>query len=219
LSSIVQLFANTILLRGAGKDMLQVQAIPNNQAAPNEPADSQLVELALRQPESFVHLFHRYATPVHRYCHRRLADREAAEDATQTTFMRAFSSLATCRDWDRFNHWLFAIAHNVITDMQRSQRPARLDDQIPVADNRHESPEDLAVAAAQHREMAALLSQLPELQRDVVELRLQGFADREIAEVLGKSHEAIRAAQHRALLQLRALMGVDTSTDRGHVER
>ena len=49
---------------------------------------------------------------------------ESAEDAAQTTFMRAFANLKSCKDRDRFHAWLFTIAHNVIVDaLQESQTP------------------------------------------------------------------------------------------------
>ena len=80
------------------------------------------------------------------------------------------------------------------------------------------SPEDLAVAAAELLHITTLLRRLPDSQREVVELRLQGLTDKEIAGILGKSHQAIRAAQHRALLQLRLLAGIDSRKDSGHVE-
>lgn len=184
-----------------------------------ELTDGQLVEQALADPAAFLEIFQRYRDPIFRYCHRSLGNRESAEDATQTTFMRAFASLRSCKDRGRFHAWLFTIAHNVVIDIYRSSKPSSsIDWADDIVDNAA-SPEDLAIAATDLLYITTLLGKLPDMQREVVELRLQGLTDKEIASILGKSHDAIRAAQHRALVQLRSLAGVDSAKGSGHVER
>jgi RNA polymerase sigma-70 factor, ECF subfamily len=199
--------------------MLQAQTMSINHARVTELTDRELVEQALADPAAFLDIFKRYRDPVHRYCHRRLGNREAAEDATQTTFMRAFANLKSCKDRDGFRSWLFTIAHNVVVDAWRSSKPATSLDWAEHVEDRAASPEDQAIASTEHLYITALLGKLAGLQREVVELRLQGLTDKEIAGILGKSHGAIRAAQHRALIQLRSLVGVDPTREPGHVER
>lgn len=198
---------------------LQAQPMALDRPRNAESTDSQLVEQALANPATFLEIFQRYRDPIFRYCHRCLGDRETAEDATQTTFMRAFASLRSCKDQGRFHAWLFTIAHNVVIDTHRSSRPSSSIDWADEIADSAASPEDLAIAATDLLYITTLLGKLPELQREVVELRLQGLTDKEIASILGKSHEAIRAAQHRALVQLRSLAGVDSAKGSGHVER
>lgn len=199
--------------------MLQAQPYSVNRMRVSELTDRQLVEQALAEPAAFLEIFERYRDPIHRYCHRRLSNREAAEDATQTIFMRAFANLKSCKNRDQFRPWLFTIAHNVIVDAYRSTRPFNSLDSADRIEDPAASPEDLAIATTEILRITALLDRLPDLQREVVELRLQGLTDKEIACVLGKSHVAIRAAQHRALIQLRSLLGVDAPKEPGHVER
>jgi len=196
---------------------LQAQPMAANRPRNAESTDSQLVEQALANPAAFLEIFQRYRDPIFRYCHRCLGSRESAEDATQTTFMRAFAGLRSCKDRGRFHAWLFTIAHNVIVDTHRSSRPSSSIDWVDEMADSADSPEDLAIAATELLRVTALLAKLPDLQREVVELRLQGLTDKEIANILGKSHQAIRAAQYRALLQLRTLAGTDTKKDSDHV--
>jgi RNA polymerase sigma-70 factor (ECF subfamily) len=200
-------------------NVLQAQPISIVRTRVTEVTDRELVEQALAEPAAFLDIFQRYRDPVHRYCHRRLGDREAAEDATQTIFMRAFANLKSCRDPDGLRSWLFTIAHNVVVDAWRSSRPVQPLDWAGHVEDRAASPEDQAIASTEQLYITALLVKLPDSQREVVELRLQGFTDKEIAGILGKSHEAIRAAQHRALIQLRSLVGVDPTKESGHVEK
>lgn len=197
---------------------LQAQPMATNRSQIAESTDRQLVEQALAEPAAFLEIFQRYRDPVFRYCHRCLGTREAAEDAAQTTFMRAFTNLKSCRDRDRFHAWLFTIAHNVIVDAYRASKPSSPIDWADQIADSADSPEDLAIAATELLQITKLLGKLPELQREVVELRLQGLTDKEIAGILGKSHQAVRAAQYRALIQLRSLAGIESAKGSGHVE-
>src|SRR5690242_7799486 len=112
-----------------------------------ESTDRQLVERALAEPAAFLEIFQRYRDPVFRYCHRSLGNHEAAEDATQTTFMRAFANLKSCKNRDYFHAWLFTIAHNVIVDLYRSTKPSSPIDWADQIADSGASPEELAIAA------------------------------------------------------------------------
>src|SRR5918998_897332 len=72
--------------------------------------------------EAFGELFDHYVDEVYAFVAVRLADRQTAEDVTQTIFVRALQSLASCRDDAAFAGWLFAIARNIITDTYRTHR-------------------------------------------------------------------------------------------------
>ena len=163
-----------------------------------------LVARAARNPEAFAPLYLRYFDRIHAYCFRRLGNPDEAADVTSIVFSRALSSLHTFRG-DSFRSWLFAIAHNALTDHYRHRRPeTSLDDAVRLRD-RHPSPEDEAIAHEAQRTVVALLAALPEEQRQVVELRLAGLTSKEIGAVLGKQANAIDQAQYRAMTRLRVL--------------
>ena len=61
--------------------------------------------------------------------------------------------------------------------------------------------------------MHDLLAQLPEEQRRLLELRLTGLTDAEIARVVGRNHGAVRASQFRAVARLRSLLGIETERE------
>ena len=67
-------------------------------------------------------LYHRHVHEVYRFALLRLADRQAAEGATHTVFMRALAALSTCRENEAFVGWLFAIARSVVADQLRARR-------------------------------------------------------------------------------------------------
>ena len=86
--------------------------------------DARVVALAKSDPRAFAPLYARYFDPVYRYCYRRLGNPEAAADATSHVFAKALAALPGYReDAPSFRSWLFAIAHNVISDDLRARRP------------------------------------------------------------------------------------------------
>jgi RNA polymerase sigma-70 factor (ECF subfamily) len=68
--------------------------------------------------------------------------------------------------------------------------------------------DDLAEHGERRHSVQRVLTDLPEEQRQVLELRLAGLTGPEIAAALGRSHSAIRTTQCRALAHVRRLLGV-----------
>jgi RNA polymerase sigma-70 factor (ECF subfamily) len=187
-------------------------------ASPGDPGDTDAVLVSQARQgdtQAFALLYRRYVAKVYDFAHHRLGSREAAEDATQTVFLRAYGSLSSCRDGDRFAGWLFAIARNVVHDSWRARQHV-----VFVADgwgnlpDDAESPEEMAVRAdARSALRSARTRCLSAAERDVLDLRLQDLNDRQIAQALGRSHGAIRVMQHRMLKKLRHCLGIATGTE------
>jgi RNA polymerase sigma-70 factor (ECF subfamily) len=105
-----------------------------------------------------------------------------------------------------FSAWIFTIARNIVIDLHRAKRPQHsLDDAMHLIDRRP-GPEEAALRRADADRLCELLDRLTTDQRQIVELRLAGLTDREIAAVLGRSHGSVRTVQYRALQRLRSLM-------------
>jgi RNA polymerase sigma-70 factor (ECF subfamily) len=149
---------------------------------------------------------------VLRFCFYRLGDWGLAEDAASDVFVRALSNLAHFKPGSHdggFRCWLFTIARHVVTDRHRDQtrHPLEpLDCALNVRDA-GPTPEESAIATDDHQFMRLLMSQLKPDQRDLLELRLAGLKNAEIAQVLGRSHDAIRKEQSRIVKSLRILVG------------
>jgi RNA polymerase sigma-70 factor, ECF subfamily len=179
-----------------------------------EADDACLVTRAQADPRAFAPLYDRYIDPVYRYCDRRLGNLAAAEDATSATFEKAFTALPRFDpSGGSFRGWLFTIAHNVVLNhlqqnARRGDRP--LDAAAGMADD-SPSPEATAVANDEQIALQAALARLTKEQRQVIELRLAGLTGLEIASALRIKHAAVRTAQHRALLRLRALLNVESA--------
>ena len=58
-------------------------------------------------------LYAQYYAPIRRYCRGQLPSLEEAEDAAQSTFLRAFTALRQGVVPQHESAWLYKIAHNV----------------------------------------------------------------------------------------------------------
>ena len=178
---------------------------------------SALAVAAAADPQAFARLYDQFFDPIHNYCVRRLGNREDAADATSHVFSNALHGLQHSRfdptkSGSTIRGWLFAIAHNVIVDMYRHSRPTASIDapqivggetaSLQIMDERP-GPEEQAVATDTGDRLSNALTNIPKRQRAVLELRLAGLSQSEIASVLGISTLAVRSAQFRGIGRLR----------------
>jgi RNA polymerase sigma-70 factor (ECF subfamily) len=185
-------------------------------AAETEPLKSErcLAARAKTEPAAFGLLYDLYVRRVYGYCFRRLQAREAAEDATSQTFIRALAALPKYReDNPSFGAWLFRIAHNVVIDELRARQLTTwtsFDGERTL--DQSANPEESAIEREDMVEFTRALAELSPDQARMVELRLAGLNDREIAFALGKSYGAVRVARHRAAKVLRRTLGFGEGT-------
>jgi RNA polymerase sigma-70 factor, ECF subfamily len=173
-----------------------------------ETVDGAAVAQTAADTLTFDALYERYADPVLNYCYHRLGVWEEAEDAAQQVFVNAYRALPRFQvRQGSLRSWLFTVAHNEIANRRRYQARHRT---LPLAEAAElfdpaPLPEDQAVMTDHQERLRAWLLTLSEDQRRVVELRLAGLRDGEIAAVLGRSPGAVRAVQARAVARLRDL--------------
>jgi RNA polymerase sigma-70 factor (ECF subfamily) len=175
--------------------------------------DDALVALVARAKagdrEAYTVLYRQYLNEVYRYTLVRLGNKEAAEDATQTIFVRVLAALPTCRENAAFVGWLFVIARGVVADQLRARRrqtdPIPDDAIWPAADP---SPEDEAIRGEATRFLLAARENCLTLrERELFDLLLTEMNDKQIAAALGRSHGAVRTAHSRLIAKLRDCLG------------
>jgi RNA polymerase sigma-70 factor (ECF subfamily) len=136
-----------------------------------------------------------------------------AEEVAQDAFVRAHTALRRYpaeRILDlKLNAWLHQIALNVIRNRvrRRSLRIVTLEPELAFADQAP-GPETQALSRAALRELANLVSGLPEQQRSAVVLRcVQGMTYAETAAQLGQPEGTVKSNVHRGLQALRRRAG------------
>lgn len=172
---------------------------------PQVVSDADLVRQAQVAPVQFALLYERYRVPILTYCSVRLQDRTEAEDAASTVFIKALKALPRFSErGNMFRSWLFAIAHNEITDRQRQQQHSALSlDYAAQVPDPGQSPEEVALSTSDRDHLYTLLAQLPARERSVLELRAAGCQTQEIAQILEITEMSVRTAQSRGLRRLR----------------
>lgn len=172
----------------------------------NAASDAELVARAkVGDARAFDELTDRYLDAAFAVAHAQLGYAADAEDVCQDAFLTALQRLEQCRDPDRFRVWLLRIVRNRAHNLRR-YRSVRsevgLDDVSPPS--AAEDPGDDAARAELRDRINAALKGLPPAQRQVVLLfDLQGWSHGDIAESLGISEGASRAALFKARSALR----------------
>ena len=156
--------------------------------------------------EAFRVLVERYRRAYGRYAVALLRDPDAAADAVQEAFIRAYEGLAGCREPDRFGAWFFRILQN-----QCRNALARRKDTVDVGVV--ELPgRDRADGGAERSELAealeAALASLTAEQRDAFVMKhVEGRSYEEMAGLLGVGVDALKMRVHRARDALREKLG------------
>jgi RNA polymerase sigma-70 factor (ECF subfamily) len=169
-----------------------------------EAADGDIVRAVLGgDRERYAQLVERYRDRYARYATRMVGSADAAEDALQDAFVRAYDQLAQCKDPDKFVGWFFLILRNrCFAERHRNRTEASLEaaESVAAADRT-----DGGAEAAERRRalQLALLALTPE-QREVFVLKhFEGLSYGEIAERLSTSVASLKMRMHRAYDTLR----------------
>jgi RNA polymerase sigma-70 factor (ECF subfamily) len=153
--------------------------------------------------ERYAQLVERYRDRYARYAARMLGSADAAEDAVQDAFVRAYDQLAQCKDPDKFVGWFFLILRNrCFAEQRRSRTEASLEaaEGVAAADRTDGGAE----SAERRRALQLALMELTPDQREVFVLKhVEGLSYGEIAERLGTSIPSLKMRMHRAYDKLR----------------
>ena len=133
-------------------------------------------------------------------------NRQQAEEITQDTFFRAFSSTAEFRNESDEVTWLCSIAKNRFADEMRKQgKTEPITETIPAGGK---SVEQAAADRDSSFRIHVALHDMEEPYREVFELRIFGeLSFREIGTIFGKTENWARVTYHRARLKLQERMG------------
>jgi len=152
--------------------------------------------------EAFTQLVETYQKPVYNLCYRMLGNSEAAEDAAQETFWRAYKNLDRYDNERPFPTWLLSIAAHYCIDQQRRKHLPSIDlDEIIEysAEDPAPNPESAAVKSEFSEDVQRQLSHLSEGDRAVLVLRYwHELSEDEICDTLNITKSAVKSRLHRA---------------------
>lgn len=167
--------------------------------------DAELVARFAAGDEQAVRVvYDRYAGPIFTVAMSALGKRELAEDAVQTTMLKAWRAAASFDTSRALAPWLYTIARRVTIDIYRREHrvavPMELDEEPEVTPT---SFEHLWEAW----EIRLAIAQLPPDEADVVRLaHFMGLTHREIAEKLELPLGTVKSRSARAHSRLATLL-------------
>lgn len=177
-----------------------------------------LQRVAAGDVESFGVLLQRHEKRLQQLCFRLLGDAEAARDATQEVFLKAYKSAAGFKPQGKVSTWLYRIAVNHCFNRLRRRKLLKFlsfgelaqgseeGDELEI-DPADERPDAEAALAARERWTAtrAAIDALPENQRSVLVLaKFEGLSQKEIAQILEITEGAVESRLVRAMRTLSA---------------
>jgi RNA polymerase sigma-70 factor, ECF subfamily len=172
-----------------------------------------------REPAAVTRIYAAYAPALFRFFMAAVGNRHQAEDLTGEVFKGALEGLPRFRGpVEALGGWLFQIARHDLYDHRRKQSRSRIE---PLEDNLNEAarvagaddPEELALDRVEGARVLAALRLLSPDQREVLLLRMAAdLTAPEVARILNKSTEAVKALQRRGLASLARVLEVTNAT-------
>lgn len=176
--------------------------------------DNDVARLRRGDVDALSELLSRYQNRLYRYLLRIVGQPAEAEDLFQQTWVRVVEKIRGFDPSRNFDAWLFTLARNMAIDHLRRIRPESLDEPLPddeTGQTRAEklsssgpAPFDQAFQRERARSIAAALTDLPVIYREVLALRFEEeMKIEEIAQVLGAPLSTVKSRLRRSLEQLR----------------
>jgi RNA polymerase sigma-70 factor, ECF subfamily len=176
-------------------------------------SDEALVALAARSEQTALgELYDRYARPAYGLALRILRDDALAEDAVQEAFLSLWrTSPRFVPERGKASTWILTLVHRRAVDLVRREQLRRTDqiDEVhePIA-GASSGADEQAWLRLQRERVQAALQQLPDQQREALELAYYGgFTQSELAERLGQPIGTIKSRMFAGLARLRELLG------------
>jgi RNA polymerase sigma-70 factor, ECF subfamily len=178
--------------------------------------------------EAFTRLVEEYQTHVYNLCYRMLGEPEAAEDAAQETFLRAYQNLHRYDRSRSFATWLLSIGAHYCIDRLRRRKLSMfsIDEEneegttFEIADANSPDPEGESVKREERDRLHLLLKNLDATDRAAVVMRYwHDASELEIAEALNLTVSAVKSRLHRARRAMAGMWQEEQHPPRARTER
>jgi RNA polymerase sigma factor (sigma-70 family) len=182
-------------------------------------SDEALVALVARGDEDALgELYDRVSRIAYGLAMRVLRDDRLAEDAVQEGFLAVWRNAAAFRaERAKASTWILTLVHRRAVDLVRREERRRaepLTEANTAAAGTGEATDEAAWLRFERERVQAALRQLPDVQREALELAYYGgFSQSELAERLGVPLGTIKSRMFAGLSRLRELL--DESTEEG----
>lgn len=173
--------------------------------------DSELVRRFKAKDEgAFNALYAKYRLPLFSYIHKLLPNtcNATIDDYFQQVWIKVVSGIDNYSEKQKFFAWVCRIAHNMVIDTYRRNAGRQY---VEIVDNIKGDDKVGALEERLERERTVELieeyiSQLPDVQREVIEYRRKGLSFKEIAEKQNASLNTVLGRMHYAVSKIRDIL-------------
>ena len=150
-------------------------------------------------------LMDRHMSAIHKLAFYMLGDQMAAEDITQSVFLKTWTHMPTWQTGQaKLLTWMRRVATNACLDALKKKKPIYTDD-VPDVNDEADTPFEALARAQQRQYVQAALGALPDNQRAAVTLSYyQAVSQKEGAAILEISEGAYESLLVRARKNLKA---------------
>ncbi|MCX6702314.1 MAG: sigma-70 family RNA polymerase sigma factor [Candidatus Wolfebacteria bacterium] len=158
-------------------------------------------------------LYDHYQPQIYRFVYLKVSHREEAEDLTHQVFLNSWKRLGNYRHQGfPFSSWLYRIARNEIIDFYRTRKnrayiEETADTEIGMEPLINSEIAEILDTTFEVELVKQAISKLRSTEQDVIIMRfVEDLSPREVADAIGRTPEAIRLIQHRAIKNLRKIL-------------
>lgn len=153
--------------------------------------------------QEFIHLTTRHLEDLRRLLTALCCgDRMTADDLAQDTLLKAYVQIDSLKDAEKFRAWLMKIAYTTFLNSRRALKQTE-----PVDNAIGLMTDSTADNSFDYQELYSALNRLTPMERTSVTLYyIEGYAIKEVAEIIGVSPEAVKQHIYRGRQHLRTLL-------------
>ncbi|MCV6614355.1 MAG: sigma-70 family RNA polymerase sigma factor [Cellvibrionaceae bacterium] len=179
--------------------------------------DQQLIDLVVKagNQRAFAILVNRHQSGLRASLRQWCQNDALADDLAQETFLKAFRKLDSFQSNAKLSTWLYRIAYNTFLDYKKIKKN-NFQDTFEDIDNVHSAGDSGLEQVQQARDLNQALAQLPEAQRQSIDLcYTQGMSHSEAAEVMQCPVGSVKSHVQRAKQKLKALLAMPSQVSSG----
>lgn len=122
-------------------------------------------------------------------------DSMLAKDLAQDVFIKVWEHLESFRNESNISTWIYRITVNTCLTNIRNKKRIRFSNNLDDIQNAEENLEEDQESNVS--KLYSCINSLNKTNKSIILLELEGLPQKDIAEVMGLSHEAIRVRVHR----------------------
>jgi RNA polymerase sigma-70 factor (ECF subfamily) len=172
-------------------------------------SDEALVALIVRSDDvALAELYERYGRVAYNLAYRILRDQTLAEDAVQEAFLAVWRSAGRfLPERSKASTWILTLVHRRAVDLVRREERRRAEPLDEALEPAGDATDETAWLRLERERVQAALRQLPDQQREALELAYYGgFTQSELAERLGQPLGTIKSRMFAGLARMRELL-------------